>query len=111
MFMLPWVQSVILCHLPICEIRVTTCTYFESKVFGFIYWDILGYIRDATLFSNKGNVPFAPLPPKRQKRALRVIVKGFSFDYQAENLQLRLKARLPRGCYFTSLLNHFVDTG
>ncbi len=62
MFMLPWVQSVILCHLPICEIRVTTCTYFESKVFGFIYWDIDilgGYIGDATLFSNKGNVPFA----------------------------------------------------
>ena len=46
---------------------------------------------------------------KRQKRALRVIVRDFSFDYQAEKQLLRLEARLPRGSYFTSLLNHFVD--
>ncbi|MCP4431904.1 MAG: tRNA pseudouridine(13) synthase TruD [Gammaproteobacteria bacterium] len=47
---------------------------------------------------------------KRQKRALRVVVNDFSYDYQAEEQQLRLTARLPRGSYFTSLLNHFVDT-
>ncbi len=47
---------------------------------------------------------------KRQMRALRVIVKDFSFDYDSDNKQLRLKAALPRGCYFTTLLDHFIDT-
>ncbi len=47
---------------------------------------------------------------KRQMRALRIIVRDFSFQYDPGKKQLRLKAVLPRGCYFTSLLGHFVDT-
>ncbi len=41
---------------------------------------------------------------KRQMRALRIIVRDFSFQYDPGKKQLRLKAVLPRGCYFTSLL-------
>ena len=47
---------------------------------------------------------------KRQMRVLRHIVKDFSFDYQSDKQQLRIKATLPRGSYFTSLLDHFIDT-
>lgn len=47
---------------------------------------------------------------KLQMRALRVAVSDFSFDYQADKKQLAIRAVLPRGSYFTSLLNHFVDT-
>ena len=48
---------------------------------------------------------------KRQMRALRHVVQDFSVDYEADKQQLRVKATLPRGCYFTSLLGHFIETG
>lgn len=47
---------------------------------------------------------------KLQMRALRVTVKDFCVDYQADEQQLKIGAVLPKGSYFTSLLNHFVDT-
>ena len=47
---------------------------------------------------------------KRQMRALRHVVQDFSVDYEADKQQLRVKATLPRGCYFTSLLGHFIET-
>lgn len=47
---------------------------------------------------------------KLQMRALRIAVGDFTFDYQADKKQLTIKAVLPRGSYFTSLLNHLVDT-
>ncbi len=50
------------------------------------------------------------LNTKRKMRSIRVVVEDFYFDYQAEKQQLRFKARLPRGSYFTSLLNHFINT-
>ena len=47
---------------------------------------------------------------KQQMRALRVNVRDFSVDYDSDKKQLKLRAVLPRGCYFTTLLDHFVDT-
>ena len=47
---------------------------------------------------------------KQQMRVLRIVVKDFSLDYQVDKKQLRIKARLPRGSFFTSLLDHFIDT-
>ncbi len=46
----------------------------------------------------------------RQMRAIRVDVKEFTFDYDADKKLLKVRAILPRGCFFTTLLDHFVDT-
>lgn len=45
---------------------------------------------------------------KLQMRALRATVDKFSYDYDAGNKSLRLKADLSPGCYMTTLLAHFV---
>ena len=45
---------------------------------------------------------------KLQMRALRAVVDNFSYDYDAGNQSLRLRADLPTGCYMTTLLEHFV---
>ena len=47
---------------------------------------------------------------KLQMRNTRALVEDFEVDYdQSENMMM-IKATLPAGCYFTTLLNHFVDT-
>lgn len=45
---------------------------------------------------------------KLQMRALRAVANKFSYDYDAGNKLLRLKADLPSGCYMTTLLEHFI---
>ena len=45
---------------------------------------------------------------KLQMRALRALVDKFSYDYDAGNRSLLLKADLPSGSYMTTLLEHFV---
>ena len=45
---------------------------------------------------------------KLQMRALRAVVDQFSYEYDAANQSLRLKADLPSGCYMTTLLEHFI---
>lgn len=47
---------------------------------------------------------------KLQMRATRVAVQGLSVDHDVGAETLHVKAGLPRGSYFTSLLAHFVDT-
>ena len=47
---------------------------------------------------------------KRQMRALRVTVEGFSFLHDEVENSLLLKLRLPAGSYMTTLLDHFVET-
>ncbi len=44
-------------------------------------------------------------------RATRVVVENLKTTYIAVDRTLKITATLPRGCYFTTLLNHFVDTG
>jgi tRNA pseudouridine13 synthase len=46
---------------------------------------------------------------KLQMRALRVVVEGFSYDYDAEKRNLWLKLTLPAGSYVTTMLEHFID--
>ena len=42
-------------------------------------------------------------------RSTRVVVENLKFDYSDTGQTLTIKASLPRGSYFTTLLNHFVD--
>ena len=42
-------------------------------------------------------------------RSTRVVVENLKFDYSDTEQTLTIKATLPRGSYFTTLLNHFVD--
>jgi len=51
------------------------------------------------------------LKAKLHRRPVRIQVKNFEVDYHPDNKLLSLKAELPRGSYFTSLLNHVVDIG
>lgn len=46
---------------------------------------------------------------KLQMRALRTVVDGFSYDYDAEKRNLWLKLSLPAGSYVTTMLEHFID--
>lgn len=45
---------------------------------------------------------------KLQMRALRAVADDFSYDYDAEKRNLRLKLTLPAGSYVTTLLEHFI---
>jgi len=51
------------------------------------------------------------LKAKLHRRPIRIQVKNLEVDYQSANKLINIKAELPRGSYFTSLLNHFVDFG
>jgi len=46
---------------------------------------------------------------KLQMRALRTVVDGFNYDYDAEKRNLWLKLTLPAGSYVTTMLEHFID--
>lgn len=48
---------------------------------------------------------------KLQMRATRVAVQDLNVTHDLPEKFLRIEVTLPRGSYFTSLLNHFVDTG
>jgi len=50
------------------------------------------------------------LKAKQQMRALRVKVEDFHVEFNGDDQTLVIQARLPRGCYFTTLLNHFINT-
>ncbi len=45
-----------------------------------------------------------------QMRALRVSVNDLEIDHNQQDNTMLIKATLPRGTYFTTLLNHFVDS-
>ena len=45
----------------------------------------------------------------RQMRSVRIQVKQLEVDYQANENTLRVRAELPRGSYFTTLLCHFLN--
>ncbi|MCP4494234.1 MAG: tRNA pseudouridine(13) synthase TruD [Gammaproteobacteria bacterium] len=45
-----------------------------------------------------------------QMRALRVAVKDLELEHNQQDNTLLIKATLARGSYFTTLLNHFVDS-
>lgn len=47
---------------------------------------------------------------KRQMRTTRVTVEGFNVVHDAETQSLTVSATLPSGCFFTTLLQHFIDT-
>jgi tRNA pseudouridine13 synthase len=44
-----------------------------------------------------------------QMRALRAVVDDFSYEYDAEERNLRLNLTLPAGSYVTTMLEHFID--
>jgi len=48
---------------------------------------------------------------KLQMRAARVAVADLKVEFDENTAILRIEARLPRGSYFTTLLDHFIDTG
>jgi len=48
---------------------------------------------------------------KLQMRATRVAVEELNLDHDPVENTLRISVTLPRGSYFTSLLNHCIDTG
>ena len=48
---------------------------------------------------------------KLQMRATRVAVEGLNVNYDPLEKSLHIEATLPTGSYFTSLLDHFIDTG
>jgi tRNA pseudouridine13 synthase len=48
---------------------------------------------------------------KLQMRAVRVAVTDLRVEFDENAAILRIEARLPRGSYFTTLLDHFIDTG
>ena len=50
------------------------------------------------------------LKAKHQKRSIRVKVEDFNVQHDPEIQTLTIQARLPRGSYFTALLNHFINT-
>ena len=43
-------------------------------------------------------------------RATRVAVQGLELNHDAVNRTLQIKINLARGSYFTSFLDHFIDT-
>lgn len=47
---------------------------------------------------------------KLAMRAIRVAVQGLELNHDAVNRTLQIKIRLERGSYFTSFLDHFIDT-
>ncbi|MFT5657269.1 MAG: tRNA pseudouridine13 synthase [Gammaproteobacteria bacterium] len=47
---------------------------------------------------------------KLQMRTTRISVEDFSVEYDHSAEDLTIKATLPSGCYFTTLLAHFVNT-
>jgi tRNA(Glu) U13 pseudouridine synthase TruD len=47
---------------------------------------------------------------KLQMRATRVAVQGLELNHDAVNRTLQIKINLARGSYFTSFLDHFIDT-
>ena len=47
---------------------------------------------------------------KLQMRATRVAVQGLELNHDAVNRTLKIKLSLARGSYFTSFLDHFIDT-
>jgi len=47
---------------------------------------------------------------KLQVRSTRVAVTALNLEFDEPNATLLVKARLPRGSYFTTLLNHFINT-
>ena len=47
---------------------------------------------------------------KLQMRAVRVAVADLRVEFDENEKSLHIEARLPRGCYFTTLLDHFIDT-
>lgn len=47
---------------------------------------------------------------KLQMRSTRIAVENFTVEHDAETLTLNVKVTLPAGCYFTTLLAHFIDT-
>ena len=49
------------------------------------------------------------LKARLHRRPIRIQVKNLEVDYQSADKLINIKAELPRGSYFTSLLNHFVD--
>jgi tRNA pseudouridine13 synthase len=48
---------------------------------------------------------------KLQMRAARVAVVDLRVEFDKSEQSLYIEARLPRGSYFTTLLEHFIDTG
>lgn len=49
------------------------------------------------------------LKAKLQMRPIRVAVEDLNVEYQEKEKTLLIKATLPSGSYFTTLLNHFID--
>lgn len=47
---------------------------------------------------------------KLQMRSTRISVENFTAEHDAEALSLKVCVTLPAGCYFTTLLAHFIDT-
>ncbi len=47
---------------------------------------------------------------KLQMRTTRVMIEGFSVSHDSDSQSLKVTATLPSGCFFTSLLKHFIDT-
>ena len=47
---------------------------------------------------------------KLAMRAIRVAVQGLELNHDAVNRTLQIKISLARGSYFTSFLDHFIDT-
>ncbi|MDH5353500.1 MAG: tRNA pseudouridine(13) synthase TruD [Gammaproteobacteria bacterium] len=50
------------------------------------------------------------LKAKLQMRPVRVAVEDLNVEYQEKEKTLLIKATLPSGSYFTTLLDHFIDT-
>ena len=50
------------------------------------------------------------LKAKLQMRPTRIDVKGLNVEHRKEEKSLLIEATLPRGSYFTTLLDHFIDT-
>jgi len=48
---------------------------------------------------------------KLQMRSARVAVADLRSEFDENEGTLRIEARLPRGSYFTTLLDHFINTG
>ncbi|MCZ6579769.1 MAG: tRNA pseudouridine(13) synthase TruD [Gammaproteobacteria bacterium] len=46
-----------------------------------------------------------------QMRSTRVAVTDLKVEFDEDEATLRIEARLPRGSYFTTLLDHFINTG
>jgi tRNA pseudouridine13 synthase len=47
---------------------------------------------------------------KLQMRTTRVTVQAFNVVHDPEAQSLKVSATLPSGCFFTTLLKHFIDT-